>query len=177
MFDSHFGCLMGLMKPAVGSFCTSLMIWALIFGWKVRISYITGFTPGSTLRSCATKLGSKPSIWLYSQAKTLAYSFISAMSWVFSSCDKFALIEVVHGTLGSLLRSKTSNSTSASKDKLGVNNNSSLDSAMLTKECSSGALVSTMLLRECSAEAVVSWVQQQVGVVLASFSLGPFCLR
>ena len=117
---------------------------------------LTGFTPGSTLRACATKLGSKPSISLYSQAKTSAYSFRSAMSWVFSNYDSFALIEVVRGTLGSLLRSKTSSSTSTGKDRLGVGNNSSHGSAILSEECSAGVAVSTMLLREFSTGAAVS---------------------
>ena len=120
------------------------------------MGYITGFTPSSTLRACATKLGSKPGISLYSQAKTSAYSFKSTMSWVFSSCDRFALIEVVHRTLGSLLRSITSSSISAGKDRLGVSNNSSHDSAMLSKECPAGAAVSTMLLKGCSTGAAVS---------------------
>ena len=143
------------------------------------------------IKSMCTKLGSRLGISLYSQAKTLAYSFKSAMSWVLSSYDRFALIEVVRGTLGSLLRSTTSSSILAGKDKLGVSNNSSHGlamlskecsagaaiSAMLLRECSTGATVSAMLLRECSAGAAISRVQQQVGVVLASFSLVPFCLR
>ena len=78
------------------------------------------------------------------------------MSWVFSDYDRFALIEVVCGTLGSSLRSTTSSSTSAGKDRLGVNNNFSHGSALLSKECPTGAAVSTMLLRECSARTVVS---------------------
>ena len=78
------------------------------------------------------------------------------MSWFFSGYNKFALIEVVRGILGSLLRSKTSSSTSAGKVRLGVGDNSSHGSAMLSKECSSGVAVSTMLLRECSAGATVS---------------------
>ena len=117
---------------------------------------ITGFTLGSTLRACATKLGSNPSISSYSQAKTSAYSFRSAMSWFFSSYDKFALIEVIRGILGSLLRSTTSSFTSAGKVRLGVGGNSSHGSAMLSKECSSGVAISTMLLRECFAGATVS---------------------
>ena len=78
------------------------------------------------------------------------------MSWFFSSYDRFALIEVIRGILGSLLRSTTSSSTSAGKVRLGVGGNSSHGSAMLSKECSSGVAVSTMLLRECSAGAAVS---------------------
>ena len=117
---------------------------------------ITGFTPGLTLRACATKLGSKPGISSYSQAKTSAYSFRIATSWFFSGCDRFALIEVVRGILRSLLRSTTSSSTLAGKVKLGVGGNSSHASAILSKECSSGVAVSTMLLRECSAGAAVS---------------------
>ena len=117
---------------------------------------LTDFTPGSTLRAYATKLGSKPSILLYSQAKTSAYSFKSAMSWVFSNCDSFALIEVVHGTLGSLLRSTTSSSTSTGKDRLGVSNNSPHGSAILSEECSAEVAISTMLLRKCSTRAAVS---------------------
>ena len=144
------------MKPATRSFCTSLMISASISGWKVHMGCITNFTPSSTLRAYTTKLRSKPGISLYSQAQTLAYSFKSAMSWVFSSCDKFALIEVVHRTLGSLLRLTTYNSISAGKDRLGAGNNSSHDSAMFSKECSTGAAVSIMLLRECFAGAAVS---------------------
>ena len=117
---------------------------------------ITGFTPGSTLRACATKLGSKPGISLYSQAKTSAYSFRSATSWFFFDYDRFALIEVVRGILGSLLKSTTLSFTSTSKVKLGVGGNSSHGLVMLSKECSSGVAVSTMLLRECSAGATVS---------------------
>ena len=124
MFDNHFECSMGLMKPAARSFYTSLMIWALTSEWKVRVGCITDFTPGSTLRACATKLGSNPCISSYSQAKTSAYSFRSAMSWFFSGYKKFALIEVVRGILGSLLRSTISNSTSAGKVRLGVGDNS-----------------------------------------------------
>ena len=150
MFDNHFECSMGLMKPAARGFCTSTS------GWKVRMGCITGFTPGSTLKACATKLGSNPSISSHSQAKTSAYSFRSAMSWFFSSYDKFALIEVIRGILGSLLRSTTSSFTSAGKVRVGVGGNSSHGSAMLSKECSSGVAVSTMLLRECSAAAAVS---------------------
>ena len=117
---------------------------------------ITGFIPVLTLRAYATKLGSKPGISSYSQAKTSAYSFKSAMSWFFSSCNRFALIEVVHGILGSLLRLTTSSSTSAGKVRLSAGGNSSHGSTMLSKECSSGVAVSTMLLRECSAGATVS---------------------
>ena len=120
------------------------------------MGYITGFTPGLTLRACATKLGSKPGISSYSQAKTSAYSFRSATSWFFSSCDRFALIEVVRGILGSSLRSTTSSSTLAGKVRLGVGGNSSHGSVMLSKECFARVAVSTMLLRECSAEAAVS---------------------
>lgn len=115
------------------------------------------------IKSMPHKLGSKPGISSYSQEKTSAYSFKSAMSWVFSSCDRFALIEVVHGTLRLSLRSTISSSISTGKDRSGVGNNSSHGSAMLSEECSAGA--------------VVSWVQQQVGVVLASFSPRLFCLR
>ena len=164
MFDNYFRYSMGLMKPAARSVCTSLMIWASISGWKVRIGCIIGFTPGSTLRACATKLGSKPGISSYSQTKTSTYSFRSATSWFFSGYNRFALIEVVHGILGSLLRLTTSSSTSTGKVRLGAGGNSSHGSAMLSKECSSGVAVSTMLLRECSTGATVSWVQQQVGV-------------
>ena len=64
------------------------------------------------------------------------------MSWFFSVCDRFALIEVDRGILGSLLRLTTSSSTSASKVKLGVGGNSSHDSTMLSKECSAGAAIS-----------------------------------
>ena len=103
---------------------------------------ITGFTPGSTLRAYATKLGSKPGISSYSQPKTLAYSFRSATSWFFFGYNRFALIEVVRGILRSLLKSTTLSSTSAGKVKLGVGGNSSHDSTMLSKECSAGATIS-----------------------------------
>ena len=88
--------------------------------------------------------------------KTSAYSFISAMSWFFSGCDRFALIEVVRRMLESLLRLTTSSSTSAGKVRLGVGDNSSHGSAMLSKEYSSGVAVSIMLLRECFAGAAIS---------------------
>ena len=78
------------------------------------------------------------------------------MSWFFSGYNKFALIEVVRGILGSLLRSTTSSSTSAGKVRVGVGDNSSHGSAMLSKEYSSGVAVSIMLLRECFAGAAIS---------------------
>ena len=78
------------------------------------------------------------------------------MCWFFSGYNKFALIEVVCRILGSLLRSITSSSISAGKLRLGVGDNSSHGSAMLSKECSSRVAVSTMLLRECFAGAAVS---------------------
>ena len=115
MFDSHFECSMGC---------------------------IIGFTPGSTLRACATKLGSKPGISLYSQVKTSTYSFKSATSWVFSRYDRFALIEVIRRAFRLLLRLTTSNSTSAGKDRLGVNNDFLNGLATLSVECSAEAVVS-----------------------------------
>ena len=94
MLENHFGCMMGLMNPAVRSFWTSWIIWASISGWKVRMGCTTGFALGSMLRACATRLGSKPGILWYFQAKTLMYSFNSEMSWAFSNGGKVALTEV-----------------------------------------------------------------------------------
>ena len=91
-----------------------------------------------------------------------------AMSWFFSGCDRFALIEVVRGILGSLLRSTTSSSTLASKVRLGVGGNSSYSSAMLSKERSTGVVVSTKLLKnaplellflKCSNKLVLYWLR------------------
>ena len=77
------------------------------------------------------------------------------MSWFFSSCDRFALIEVVHGKLGLSLKLTTSSSTLTSKDRFSVGGNSSHVSAMLSKEHSAGAAVSIMLSRECSIRAAI----------------------
>ena len=64
------------------------------------------------------------------------------MSWVFSNCDRFALIEIVRGALGLSLRLTISSSISAVKDRLGLDNNSSHGSAILSEECFAGAAVS-----------------------------------
>ena len=77
------------------------------------------------------------------------------MRWFFSGCDRFALIEVVHGKLGLSLRLTTSSSTSNGKDRFSVGGNSSHGSAMLSKKRFAGAAVSIMLSRECSIGAAV----------------------
>ena len=104
-----------LNKPS----CEKFLDFLDNLSFNIRMEGLHGLyywlRPWIHIESMCTRLGSKLSISLYSQAKTSMYSFNSEMRWAFSSNGKVAFTEVGRWTLGSSLRLMVSSSTSGEK--------------------------------------------------------------